>query len=759
MPKFANSSLLPPFNFQLSTFSFLLFSLLLLPTANIMGQTAKTWTGTTNTNWHTASNWNPAGVPQNNDPVTIPNVANDPILGQADTVASLTLQNAVPVNFGGYTLTVTNTAILANANLSNGHLKSGGISSNGANIGVRITNNAGNVNFVSSTFSKPIVATGGIINLNVLTFNDTVSITKTGSSTDQCQGGITANAPVTYINNGNGNFLIQSLTNDVYNGPVNIRNLVGGSVIFGRTGNTTCNGKLTINSTGGIACIGFHLTGVFNINGDIEFNCSNAYTIFEKFSLQSGKKILPISASNFSGGILEIRNGFNQLGADSITINGQNGARLFIQGATTTFRGVITANVPSLKLNGGIFHGKAFFTKTGSNLDQNDGGYTFMDDVSFTTTAGTLQLAYLATTCTYYGNLTLNCSGGSLSPAYGGTHNLKSNLIFAGSSAVGWGGTFLFSGSTNQSITRTNGIDQFVYNLKIDKASGAVNVEYPLSILANLNLVKGILDNGSNSLISLGSAWATVIGGNAESYIDGPVAKAGTTAFTFPIGRNGHYKPISITAPATNSTFRAEYTNKTAANGRPFTSKDASINRISSNEHWQLQRTTGTANVQPTVTWDNMSCQFNNMANLRLTAWNGSTWKDLGNGGTTGTTITGTIKTTSTNSIYGYYTLATTDTFRCVKCEADAGRDTIVDKYEPIVLGAIEDQNSQILWLPNDRLVNANNSQTILFPIITEILTKTVTNTYGCAAKDAVYVVVNEIFNEKKFLIPCKSLE
>ena len=55
------------------------------------GQT--TWTGTTNTNWNTASNWT-AGVPDALDAVTIPNVTNKPTISVAGAVcASLIINN------------------------------------------------------------------------------------------------------------------------------------------------------------------------------------------------------------------------------------------------------------------------------------------------------------------------------------------------------------------------------------------------------------------------------------------------------------------------------------------------------------------------------------------------------------------------------------------------------------------------------------------------------------------------------------------
>ncbi len=42
---------------------------------------AKTWTGATDTNWADPSNWNPVGIPSTLSEVTIPDTANEPIIG------------------------------------------------------------------------------------------------------------------------------------------------------------------------------------------------------------------------------------------------------------------------------------------------------------------------------------------------------------------------------------------------------------------------------------------------------------------------------------------------------------------------------------------------------------------------------------------------------------------------------------------------------------------------------------------------------
>ena len=56
-----------------------------------------TWTGATDTDWHTAGNWNPSGAPAADDDVVIADVDNDPTI-PANTAA---LAKSVVVNAGG----------------------------------------------------------------------------------------------------------------------------------------------------------------------------------------------------------------------------------------------------------------------------------------------------------------------------------------------------------------------------------------------------------------------------------------------------------------------------------------------------------------------------------------------------------------------------------------------------------------------------------------------------------------------------------
>jgi len=65
-----------------------------------------TWTGTTSTDWNTASNWNLGTVPTSTDSVTIANAANQPVLSTSVTVANLTINSSSTLTLNGQNLTV-----------------------------------------------------------------------------------------------------------------------------------------------------------------------------------------------------------------------------------------------------------------------------------------------------------------------------------------------------------------------------------------------------------------------------------------------------------------------------------------------------------------------------------------------------------------------------------------------------------------------------------------------------------------------------
>src|SRR5690606_32609963 len=66
---------------------------------------AKTWLGLTQ-DWHTTSNWSPAGLPTATDDVVIPVTANQPIMSAAGVTRNLTVQTGALLSLNSFTLTV-----------------------------------------------------------------------------------------------------------------------------------------------------------------------------------------------------------------------------------------------------------------------------------------------------------------------------------------------------------------------------------------------------------------------------------------------------------------------------------------------------------------------------------------------------------------------------------------------------------------------------------------------------------------------------
>lgn len=221
--------------------------------------------------------------------------------------------------------------------------------------------------------------------------------------------------------------------------------------------------------------------------------------------------------------------------------------------------------------------------------------------------------------------------------------NDNSTLIFDGQSFI-------------QTLPKNSGggTDDFSYqNITINNTkvtSPQITLDGNVSIYGTLTLSQGIVQTTSSSLLTIENN-ATVTGASSASYIYGPLTKIGNQAFTFDIGDIYFYKPINISAPTnTTDAFIAEYFNENPHPTYDTSFHDVSITYINNCEYWTLDRTSGSSNINSTLYWDANSCCISNLTNLKVAVWNGSQWDDNGNGGTTGTTASGSIITSTSVS-------------------------------------------------------------------------------------------------------------
>jgi len=220
-------------------------------------------------------------------------------------------------------------------------------------------------------------------------------------------------------------------------------------------------------------------------------------------------------------------------------------------------------------------------------------------------------------------------------------------------------GKVVFDGTRTQAITTGSSSDiETFYKLEINKTRGFLILEAPITISNNVNFVVGNILSSSAHILLINNA-ATATGTSRFSFVSGPVRKTGNQAFTFPVGMNAVYAPIAISAPTVNThQFTAQYFHTDPNPSYDVTSKDASLVYVSRCEYWILDRTIGTSNVTVRLSWDTLSCGIMDLPDLRVAQWDGSQWKDHGNGGTTGTMTTGTIVSSSVVSTFSPFTLA-----------------------------------------------------------------------------------------------------
>jgi hypothetical protein len=163
------------------------FAILLVAIVAISGQ--KTWNGSVSSNWGTAGNWTPTGVPSASDTVFISEFAStDPSMDIDASCAAVYVEWSRTLNFdsAGKTLTVLGVfQINGGASVSFGaaaSLKIGAAFTNGgiftAGTGTVIMNGGAITGSIPTTFNNLTIGNGGLVSLFVpVTVTDTLTLT------------------------------------------------------------------------------------------------------------------------------------------------------------------------------------------------------------------------------------------------------------------------------------------------------------------------------------------------------------------------------------------------------------------------------------------------------------------------------------------------------------------------------------------------------------------------------------------------------
>lgn len=502
-----------------------------------------------------------------------------------------------------------------------------------------------------STWEGNLTVTSPYLFMTNNTFNGNTSITKTGSSTNTCQGGNifnetssiinqggsltmalnypdTFNAPVTYRMNGLGSIVAGYGTAvNYYGDDVKIYNLNPSSYAFsfqpfGSSGETKFDGNVYVNSTS---------------IGGVLFGPGNTPTL----TMTDGHTIA-VGDTGFSAGPLKIRR-FSQEGNTSVSITTTGSSVLDIE--DSEFGGSVTFNGPGFILENDTFNSDCSFTRDTSINQIMTGSNIFYGDAQFINNgSGTILFP---STDTYHEGVTyIATSTGMIKPSNGET-NYKGNIHLNDPSKVTLGldygtGKSIFSGYGEQTIScDSSGTIQF-RDIKLDKP-GYVIVRNNISIQDSLIFNSGILETSDTSIVDILSS-TEVTTPNDTSYIDGWVKKTGNSAFSFPLGGDFYSHSLSIAATTSGSNeFTARYV---PTEQMVSDTIDTIIDYLSSCEYWVIDANASDS-FQVTLEWNAKSCGIiSPLTDIVVAVFNpdSARWMSLGQSSNTGTLEHGTVK-------------------------------------------------------------------------------------------------------------------
>ena len=219
--------------------------------------------------------------------------------------------------------------------------------------------------------------------------------------------------------------------------------------------------------------------------------------------------------------------------------------------------------------------------------------------------------------------------GASLTIPTGSTMRLYGNILNEGD-LIGENGTLVFQGSGARILSGEEiRMSRVLVNLESIADSVVLNTN--LQITDELLFFNGIIYSQSSEVVFLAGSMPRF--SSANSYVDGACRKIGNEAFTFPVGNEGVYAPVRISAPASpTSSYSAQYFHSDPEElGVDMGTMSSTLNRVSRCEYWNIEREDGSSPVHVSLSYENVrSCGVEDPLELRVVRWNGSTWQDHG---------------------------------------------------------------------------------------------------------------------------------
>lgn len=349
------------------------------------------------------------------------------------------------------------------------------------------------------------------------------------------------------------------------------------------TNQRTIQGNLTVNSTG-TGLFRAVTSGTLTVNGQIIVNGGTL-----QIASAAGGSVIA------NGNIINNENGTIDVNLGTLVVNQNfenNGSVLSSETTTTSSRiNFFGQTAPQ------IFNGTGTFTNRVSGIGVNN-----PNGLSVSAPILTQRVNLFSGDVTGSNNITIG-TGAALAAVV--EISQANNTINGGSFDVI--PTFNLGTGTysilylDEPTARTIGNEipnpRTVTNITINNLNGVVAAGGPIEISGTLTLTNGLVSSSLADHFVVGTdlAAATITGGSATSYLNGPVvrtindANANSNFILYPVGKSGVYSPLWL-APATTSVAKFL--------GEAFTSNagtvDPSISNLSATRRWEALPLTGT---------------------------------------------------------------------------------------------------------------------------------------------------------------------
>lgn len=293
------------------------------------------------------------------------------------------------------------------------------------------------------------------------------------------------------------------------------------------------------------------------------------------------------------------------------------------------------------------------------------------------------------------------------------------NVNSAGTFLPGTGELRFFDARTSSISVKGTGI---LYDLVIDKASNSsttttIKTEVLISNSLDLSNIGIIEMEDSDTLVLMDGATTT--GASNNSHVNPYLKKIGNDDFTFPIGNGTYYRPIGVSDMAANATVSDElvavyFKASPFDSGMVWGAWPAGITSVSSLEYWDLDDVSGSPTPKISLSWDapTPSGTINDMAALTIVHWTGSSFENLGNASTTGTTASGSVHSMNNVTSFSPFVLGTTSPNNVLPIELLEFNAELNNSFVDLSWITLSEINNDFFTV--ERSVDGRNFETIL---------------------------------------------